>query len=169
PRVRRRARHRARAGAADRRGRGAGDRGPGGAERAAPPPGGSARRGRPGAPTGGRPGGPRRFGARGPAGAARPGAGVSAIPTSAADLPLVRSTRVGGVRVHALEAGLQRLDGGAMFGVVPKPLWEKRIPADERNRIPLALRCLLVEAPGALVLIDTGIGNKGDAKFTDLY
>jgi len=40
---------------------------------------------------------------------------------------------------------MQRLDGGAMFGVVPKPLWERRIPADARNRIPLALRCLLVE------------------------
>jgi glyoxylase-like metal-dependent hydrolase (beta-lactamase superfamily II) len=71
--------------------------------------------------------------------------------------------------VHALEAGLQRLDGGAMFGVVPKPLWEKRIPADERNRIPLALRCLLVEAPHALVLIDTGVGNKESQKFTDIY
>jgi glyoxylase-like metal-dependent hydrolase (beta-lactamase superfamily II) len=56
-----------------------------------------------------------------------------------------------------------------MFGVVPKPLWERRISADERNRIPLALRCLLVEAPGALVLIDTGIGNKESDKFHDLY
>ena len=85
------------------------------------------------------------------------------------DLPLSRTTRVGSIRVHALEAGLQRLDGGAMFGVVPKPLWEKRIPADERNRIPLALRCLLVEAPNALVLIDNGIGNKEDAKFREIY
>jgi glyoxylase-like metal-dependent hydrolase (beta-lactamase superfamily II) len=84
-------------------------------------------------------------------------------------LPLVRSRKVGGVRIHAVEAGLQRLDGGAMFGVVPKPLWEKRIPADDRNRIPLALRCLLVEAPGALVLVDTGIGNKEDEKFRDIY
>ncbi len=87
----------------------------------------------------------------------------------ALDLPLVRTTRVGAIRIHALEAGLQRLDGGAMFGVVPKPLWEKRIAADARNRIPLSLRCLLVEAPGALVLIDTGIGNKEDAKFRDIY
>ncbi|MBT3958252.1 MAG: MBL fold metallo-hydrolase [Gemmatimonadales bacterium] len=80
-----------------------------------------------------------------------------------------RSTQVGGIRIHAIEAGHQWLDGGAMFGVVPKPLWERRIPADERNRIPLALRCLLVEAPGALVLIDTGIGNKESDKFHDLY
>ncbi|MBW3533955.1 MAG: MBL fold metallo-hydrolase [Gemmatimonadetes bacterium] len=76
---------------------------------------------------------------------------------------------VGSIRVHAIEAGLQWLDGGAMFGVVPRPLWERRLPPDERNRIPLALRCLLVEAPGALVLVDTGIGNKEGAKFKDIY
>jgi glyoxylase-like metal-dependent hydrolase (beta-lactamase superfamily II) len=85
------------------------------------------------------------------------------------DLPLARTTQVGRIRVHALEAGLQRLDGGAMFGVVPKPLWTRRIPADERNRIPCALRCLLIEAPGALVLVDTGIGDKEDAKFRDIF
>jgi len=78
----------------------------------------------------------------------------------AQDLPLVRSRTLGRFRVHALEAGLQRLDGGAMFGVVPKVLWEKRIAPDERNRIPLALRCLLVETPDTLVLIDTGWGTR---------
>jgi glyoxylase-like metal-dependent hydrolase (beta-lactamase superfamily II) len=76
---------------------------------------------------------------------------------------------VGRLRCHALEGGTQRLDGGAMFGVVPKPLWERRIPADERNRIPLALRCLLVEHSDGLVLIDTGIGNKEDEKFRGIY
>ena len=81
--------------------------------------------------------------------------------------PLSRD--VGGIRIHALDAGFQRLDGGAMFGVVPKPLWERRIPADERNRIPLAMRCLLIEAPEALVLVDTGAGNKEDQKFRDIY
>jgi glyoxylase-like metal-dependent hydrolase (beta-lactamase superfamily II) len=91
------------------------------------------------------------------------------IPDDVKDLPLVRTTRLGGIRLHALEAGLQRLDGGAMFGVVPKPLWEKRIPPDGRNRIPLALRCLLIEAPAALVLVDTGVGSKGDDKFHDIY
>lgn len=85
------------------------------------------------------------------------------------DLPLVRTTEVGSIRIHALEAGLQWLDGGAMFGVVPKPLWERRIAPDERNRIPLALRCLLIEAPHALVLVDTGIGNKDDARFRETY
>lgn len=88
---------------------------------------------------------------------------------SVADLPLVRSTTVGRIRIHAIEAGLQWLDGGAMFGVVPRPLWEKRIPPDQRNRIPLGLRCLLVEAPGALVLVDTGIGNKESARFHEIY
>ncbi len=83
--------------------------------------------------------------------------------------PLVQTRRLGDFTIHALEAGRQRLDGGAMFGVVPKPLWERRIPADERNRIPLAMRCLLVETPTALVLIDNGVGNKEKAKFHDIY
>jgi glyoxylase-like metal-dependent hydrolase (beta-lactamase superfamily II) len=83
--------------------------------------------------------------------------------------PLSRTTTVGSIRIHALDAGTLKLDGGAMFGAVPKPLWERRIPADERNRIPLAMRCLLVEAPEALVLVDTGLGNKESAKFLDIY
>jgi glyoxylase-like metal-dependent hydrolase (beta-lactamase superfamily II) len=91
------------------------------------------------------------------------------LPASAADLPLVRSRTLGDVTIHALEAGLQRLDGGAMFGVVPKPLWERKIPADSRNRIPLALRCLLVETPDELVLIETGAGNKESEKFVQIY
>jgi len=87
----------------------------------------------------------------------------------ASELPLARTLDVGGIRVHALEAGVQWLDGGAMFGVVPRPLWEKKIPPDARHRIPLALRCLLVEAPNALVLVDSGIGNKEGEKFRDIY
>jgi len=82
---------------------------------------------------------------------------------------LVRTRTLGDLRIHAVEAGTQMLDGGAMFGVVPKPLWEKRIPADARNRIPLAMRCLLVETKDALVLIDNGCGNKESAKFRDIY
>ncbi len=84
-------------------------------------------------------------------------------------LPLSRTTTVGSIRIHGVEAGVVQLDGGAMFGIVPKPLWERRIPADPRNRIPLALRCLLIEAPNALVLVDTGVGNKYDEKFGDIY
>ena len=76
---------------------------------------------------------------------------------------------VGRLRCHALEGGTQLLDGGAMFGVVPKPLWELRIAPDDRNRIPLGLRCLLVEHPDGLVLIDTGLGNKENARFRDIY
>jgi glyoxylase-like metal-dependent hydrolase (beta-lactamase superfamily II) len=85
------------------------------------------------------------------------------------DLPITRSRTLGRFKLHVIEAGMQRLDGGAMFGVVPKPLWAQRIPADERNRIPLALRCLLVETPDALVLIDNGVGNKENDRFHDIY
>ena len=84
-------------------------------------------------------------------------------------MSLVTTFQVGGLTCHALEGGCQRLDGGAMFGVVPKPLWSRRIAADDRNRIPLALRCLLVEHDDGPVLIDTGIGNKESEKFRDIY
>jgi glyoxylase-like metal-dependent hydrolase (beta-lactamase superfamily II) len=76
---------------------------------------------------------------------------------------------LGALRIHAIQAGGQKLDGGAMFGVVPKPLWEKRIPADERNRIQLGMRCLLIEHKSGLILIDTGAGNKETEKFYDIY
>lgn len=84
-------------------------------------------------------------------------------------MSLTHTFRVGSLTCHTLEGGSQKLDGGAMFGVVPKPLWEKKIPADERNRIPLGLRCLLVEHPDGLALIDAGVGNKESAKFVDIY
>ena len=83
--------------------------------------------------------------------------------------PLVERVKVGDLTIHAIQAGGQRLDGGAMFGVVPKPLWEKRIPADERNRIQLGMRCLLIEHPSGLILVDTGAGNKETQKFKDIY
>ena len=84
-------------------------------------------------------------------------------------LPLVQTRMLGDLRIHALQAGLQQLDGGAMFGVVPKTLWERKIPADARNRIPLGMRCLLIEHPDGLVLVDTGAGNKETDKFHDIY
>jgi len=84
-------------------------------------------------------------------------------------MTLSTTLTIGRFRCHLLEGGTQRLDGGAMFGVVPKPLWQKRIAPDDRNRIPLALRCLLVEHPDGLVLVDTGIGNKEPDKFRDIY
>jgi glyoxylase-like metal-dependent hydrolase (beta-lactamase superfamily II) len=82
---------------------------------------------------------------------------------------LSQSFQVGGLRCHLLEGGFQRLDGGAMFGVVPYTLWSRRVPHDERHRIVLALRCLLVEHPDGPVLIDTGLGNKEDRRFLDIY
>ena len=74
----------------------------------------------------------------------------------------------GDLTLTPLSDGTFRLDGGAMFGVVPKPLWEKRAPADERNRIRLGLRPLLVQGEKTL-LIDAGIGGKMDAKSVDIY
>ncbi len=73
------------------------------------------------------------------------------------------------MRVHTVDAGRLRLDGGAMFGVVPKPLWTRKIPADERNRIPLAMRCLLIETDEITILVDNGLGNKEDERFRDIY
>src|SRR3954463_16294535 len=84
-------------------------------------------------------------------------------------LPLLRSRNLGALRLHALQAGLQQLDGGAMFGVVPKNLWERKIPADAKNRIPLGMRCLLIEHPDGLVLVDTGAGDKETEKFYGIY
>ncbi len=77
--------------------------------------------------------------------------------------------KVGSMTCHLLDGGEQRLDGGAMFGVVPKPLWERRSPPDDRNRIPLALRCMLIEHEVGPILVDTGIGNKENEKFRDIY
>ncbi len=67
--------------------------------------------------------------------------------------------------IHTLDTGLFKLDGGAMFGVVPKSMWQKLNPADEHNMCTWALRCLLVEDAGRLMLVDTGIGDKQDDKF----
>jgi glyoxylase-like metal-dependent hydrolase (beta-lactamase superfamily II) len=83
--------------------------------------------------------------------------------------PQVVSRLLGRWRLHAIQAGAQHLDGGAMFGVVPKVLWERRVAADARNRIPLGMRCLLVEHEDGLVLIDTGAGNKETPRFHEIY
>jgi glyoxylase-like metal-dependent hydrolase (beta-lactamase superfamily II) len=84
-------------------------------------------------------------------------------------VPLVQTLTIGRLKVHAIQAGGQLLDGGAMFGVVPKPLWERRIKADERNRIQLGMRCLLIEHERGLALIDNGAGNKENPKFHEIY
>lgn len=71
--------------------------------------------------------------------------------------------------LQTLDTGLFKLDGGAMFGVVPKPLWQKLNPPDEQNRCTWAMRCLLYEQHGRLLLVDTGIGDKQDVKFFGHY
>ena len=69
------------------------------------------------------------------------------------------------MNLHVIDTGHFKLDGGAMFGVVPKALWNRHQPADENNRCTWAMRCLLIEAHGRVILIDTGMGNKQDDKF----
>ncbi|WP_337170471.1 MBL fold metallo-hydrolase [Gemmatimonas aurantiaca] len=83
--------------------------------------------------------------------------------------PLLDTRTLGRWRIHAIQAGGQQLDGGAMFGVVPKTLWSRRLAADEKNRIPMGMRCLLIEHEDGLVLLDTGSGNKETQKFHDIY
>ena len=82
---------------------------------------------------------------------------------------LMRYT-IGDMELFLLRTGRFRLDGGAMFGVVPKPLWEKSARPDERNRISLGLNCVLARRAGHDdVVVDTGIGDKWDARGRDIY
>jgi len=76
---------------------------------------------------------------------------------------------LGDVRVHLLHDGTFALDGGAMFGVVPRALWEKSDPPDERNRVALALNIALIETGGKRVLVDTGMGDKWSEKERAIY
>jgi len=73
------------------------------------------------------------------------------------------------MKLYPIETGNFKLDGGAMFGVVPKTLWNKTNPADENNLIDIAARCLLIEDGNRLILIDTGMGNKQNDKFFGYY
>jgi glyoxylase-like metal-dependent hydrolase (beta-lactamase superfamily II) len=73
------------------------------------------------------------------------------------------------MKLYPIETGNFKLDGGAMFGVVPKTIWNKTNPADENNLIELAARCLLIEDGNRLILIDTGMGNKQSDKFFGYY
>src|SRR6478735_6795275 len=73
------------------------------------------------------------------------------------------------MKLHVINTGFFKLDGGAMFGVVPKTLWQKLNPADENNLCNWAMRCLLIEEGNNLMLIDNGIGTKQDAKFLSFY
>jgi len=73
------------------------------------------------------------------------------------------------MKLYAINAGHFKLDGGAMFGVVPKSMWNKLNPADENNMCSWAMRCLLIEEDNKLILIDNGMGDKQDAKFFGHY
>jgi glyoxylase-like metal-dependent hydrolase (beta-lactamase superfamily II) len=77
--------------------------------------------------------------------------------------------KLGELEFHIMNVGHVLLDGGAMFGVIPKPMWEKKAPADARNRITLSMHSLLIHAGGKRILVETGAGGKMNAKFRDLY
>ena len=77
--------------------------------------------------------------------------------------------QIGDYSVTTIIADMFGLDGGAMFGIVPKPLWEENNPADEQNRIDLATRVLLIEGNGRKILVDTGNGDKWDEKYRNIY
>ena len=73
--------------------------------------------------------------------------------------------KLGDLEFHIFSAGQVLLDGGAMFGVIPRPLWEKKMPPDARNRITLSMNCLLIESAGKRILVETGAGDKRDGSF----
>jgi glyoxylase-like metal-dependent hydrolase (beta-lactamase superfamily II) len=77
--------------------------------------------------------------------------------------------KLGDLEIYLLNDGMFRLDGGAMFGVIPRPLWERKMPPDERNRVRLAMNSLLLRAGGKWIVVETGAGDKWDAKQKDIF
>jgi len=77
--------------------------------------------------------------------------------------------KLGELEFHIVVAGRVLLDGGAMFGVIPRPLWEKKMAPDARNRITLSMNCLLIRADGKWILVETGAGDKMSPKLRDIY
>ncbi|MBT3479143.1 MAG: MBL fold metallo-hydrolase [Candidatus Marinimicrobia bacterium] len=76
---------------------------------------------------------------------------------------------IGGYDLYSIETSVFALDGGAMFGIIPKPLWEKEAPADDQNRITMVTRSLLLVGHGRKIIVDTGNGNKWQDKFKAIY
>lgn len=76
---------------------------------------------------------------------------------------------IGRIRVHPLNDGFFAMDGGAMFGIVPKPLWSRDVPADERNRIPMSLHCPLAVDGKDVILVDAGLGDRLSEREHELY
>jgi hypothetical protein len=96
---------------------------------------------------------------------------VPSARTTGDDIPSHRaipSIALGPYTVRFVSGGRFRLDGGAMFGVVPKTLWSRVAPADEKNRIRMGMNCLLIEGNGKRVLVDAGSGTKNDPSSRDL-
>jgi glyoxylase-like metal-dependent hydrolase (beta-lactamase superfamily II) len=77
--------------------------------------------------------------------------------------------KLGHLELFAISDGSFVLDGGQMFGIVPKALWERKAPADQRNRVRLSLTCLLIRSRRLNILVETGLGDKFDARFRDIY
>jgi len=77
--------------------------------------------------------------------------------------------KLGDLEFHIFSAGRLMLDGGAMFGVIPRPMWEKKMPPDSRNRITLAMNCLVIRAGGKHILVETGAGDKLNPRLRDIY
>lgn len=77
--------------------------------------------------------------------------------------------KIGDYNIHLIQTGLFRLDGGAMFGVVPKPLWSRTNPADESNRIQMCMNSILLDNGKNKILVDTGIGHKLSNKMNEIY
>ena len=73
------------------------------------------------------------------------------------------------MKIYPIETGNFKLDGGAMFGVVPKSLWQRTNPTDEKNLIDMSMRCMLIEEGDRLILVDTGVGDKQSEKFFSYY
>jgi glyoxylase-like metal-dependent hydrolase (beta-lactamase superfamily II) len=73
------------------------------------------------------------------------------------------------MKIYPIETGNFKLDGGAMFGVVPKSLWQRTNPTDEKNLIDMSMRCMLIEEGDRLTLVDTGVGDKQSEKFFSYY
>src|SRR6266511_913147 len=77
--------------------------------------------------------------------------------------------RIGDYKLYPVQTGLFKLDGGAMFGVVPKVLWSKTNPPDERNRIQMGMRSLLLVSDKKKIIVDNGVGYKLSQKLNDIY
>src|SRR5690554_5515391 len=77
--------------------------------------------------------------------------------------------KIGRYQLYTINTGFFKLDGGAMFGIIPKPLWEKTNPPDELNRIKMAARSLLLTNGNRKILVDTGLGNKWNEKSRKIY